>query len=73
MLLDENKLDINVSNLMANRIAYLDRQKVSWKKFYNINFPARKPENVKNNLFNASEWPVESSGITGAVWLVPLR
>ena len=36
-----NVLEIEVTNLMANRIADLDRRGVAWKKFYNINFPAR--------------------------------
>ncbi|MGD2095053.1 MAG: glycosyl hydrolase, partial [Phycisphaerales bacterium] len=33
---EDNILEIEVSNLMANRIADLDRRGVNWKKFYNI-------------------------------------
>ena len=39
----ENVLEIHVSNLMANRIAALDKAGVRWRKFYNVNFPARLP------------------------------
>lgn len=68
-----NILEVKVSNSMANRIAWMDRKKMTWKKFYNINFPARKPENVKNNLFDAAGWRPEPSGLTGTVRLVPLK
>ena len=45
MLKDENLLEVEVCNLMANRIAYMDKEAMPWKKFYNINFPARRAEN----------------------------
>src|SRR5699024_9780021 len=52
-----NTLRIEVSNLMANHIAFLDREGVDWKKFYNINFAARKPENRNAlGLFSAEKW-----------------
>src|SRR5690606_18824594 len=38
MLKGNNSLELRVCNLMANRIAYLDRNNVHWKRFYNINF-----------------------------------
>ena len=72
LLKPENVLQIKVSNLMANRIAYLDRNNISWKKFYNVNFPARKRENLKNNLFNASHWKTKPSGISGTCELHPV-
>lgn len=68
-----NVLQIKVSNLMANRIAWLDRNNILWKKFYNVNFPARKRENLKNNLFNASHWKPKPSGVSGKVQLVPVK
>jgi hypothetical protein len=67
-----NTLEIAVSNLMANRIAYLDRIKVDWKKFYNINFPARLRENNKNGIFDASAWQPSESGLIGPVTITPL-
>jgi hypothetical protein len=69
-----NVLEIEVTNLMANRIAYLDRRGVPWKKFYNVNFPARLAANRgSEGLFNASSWPPLPSGLTGPVTLTPLR
>ena len=67
-----NKLEIIVANLMANRIAYMDRNSIPWKIFYNINMPARKKENAKNGLFNASEWKPLPSGLLGPVTLTPM-
>jgi hypothetical protein len=67
-----NELVIRVSNLMANRIADLDRRGVPWKKFYNVNFPSRKPENRVNGLFNSSAWQPAPSGLTGPVSISPV-
>jgi hypothetical protein len=50
---------------MANRIAYMDRNNIPWKIFYNTNMPARKRENVKNGLFDASAWKPLPSGLSG--------
>jgi hypothetical protein len=73
LLRQENTLQIRVSNLMANRIAYMDRNNIFWKRFYNVNFPARKRENVKNNLFDASNWTPKPSGLAGRCVLIPLK
>lgn len=73
VLQDRNILQIKVSNLMANRIAWLDRNNILWKKFYNVNFPARRRENSKNNLFNASHWEPRPSGLSGKCELYPLN
>jgi hypothetical protein len=69
---ENNTLEITISNLMANRIADMERQHVLWKKFYNVNFPARKAENRKNGLFDASEWAPRASGLLGPVQLIPV-
>jgi hypothetical protein len=74
LIKEQNTLEIAVSNLMANRIADLDRRKVSWKKFYNVNMPARRAENRgADGLFNASRWPPRDSGLIGPVTLVPIE
>jgi hypothetical protein len=73
LLAEDNILEVRVSNLMANRIADLDQRGVFWKKFYNINFPARKPENRKNGLFDASQWMPRESGLIGPVRLLPVK
>ncbi|MGJ7030136.1 glycosyl hydrolase [Niabella hirudinis] len=68
-----NKLEITVANLMANRIAYMDRNQLPWKIFYNTNMPARLKENVKDGLFNAAGWKPLPSGLLGPVTLTPLK
>lgn len=72
-LLSTNKLEVTVANLMANRIAYMDRNRIPWKVFYNTNMPARKAENVKDGLFNAGHWRPLPSGLSGPVTLTPLK
>lgn len=72
LLKPENTLEIKVSNLMANRIAYLDRNGVEWKKFYNVNLAARLSENRNSQgIFDASKWQPRTSGLLGPVTLTP--
>jgi hypothetical protein len=71
VLKTENRLEIKVCNGMANRIIQLDRSEVFWKKFYNINFPARKAENRKRNIFDAGHWQPREGGLLGPVQLWP--
>jgi hypothetical protein len=69
-LFPQNELNVFVTNLMANRIAALDRSGVRWKKFYNVNFPARLPENRgPDGLFSAAKWTPLDSGLIGPVTL----
>lgn len=66
-------LEVEVTNLMANRIAGMDRKGVTWKRFYNINFPARRRENAgTDGLFTAAGWEPRPSGLLGPVTLTPL-
>jgi hypothetical protein len=67
-----NKLEVIVSNLMANRIIHMDKHKLPWKIFYNTNMPARKKENTVNGLFDASKWTPLPSGLAGPVSLTPV-
>ncbi len=63
-----------MTNRMANRIADLDRRGVPWKKFYNVNFPARRTENRgPDGLFSAARWEPLDSGLLGPVTLQPVR
>jgi alpha-L-rhamnosidase len=73
MLKEKNMLEVRVSNLMANRIADMDRKKIIWRKFYNVNFPARKSENRKNGLFDATGWVPRESGLIGPVTISSLQ
>jgi hypothetical protein len=63
-----NTLALEVTNLSANRIRDLDRRKVPWKNFYEINFV-----NINYRRFDASHWPLQPSGLLGPVRLIPLH
>ena len=73
LLKASNTLEIKVSNLMANRIAYLDRNKIQWKKFYNINFVSLLDENFKYGEFDASSWQPMESGLLGPVTITAMK
>lgn len=63
----KNLLEIEVTNVAANRIRDLDMQEVDWKKFHDINFV-----NIDYKPFDASEWEVKESGLMGNVVFSPL-
>jgi hypothetical protein len=63
----ENELRIEVSNLGANAIRYLDRQGVNWKKFHDINFVG-----LDYRPFDASRWDILPSGLGGKAELIRL-
>jgi len=64
----KNTLALEITNLAANRIRDLDRRKVEWKKFHEINFV-----NIFYRPFNAADWALQPSGLLGPVRLVPLQ
>jgi hypothetical protein len=68
-----NKLEIIVANLMANRIIYMDKNNLPWKIFYNTNMPARRAENAKKGIFTAAAWSPLSSGLLGPVTITALK
>jgi len=59
-----NVLEVEVTNLSANRIRDLDRRKVQWKIFRDINFVS-----INYKGFDASTWPVRDSGLIGPATL----
>ena len=63
----KNTISIEVCNLMANRIRYMDQHKIVWRKYHEINFV-----NIDYKNFDASNWKVQPSGIDGFVKLIPL-
>jgi len=65
---DKNVLEVEVTNLSANRIRDMDRRQVKWKKFYEINFV-----NINYRKFDASDWELMDSGLLGPVRLIPYR
>ena len=63
----KNTISIEVSNLMANRIRYMDQHKIVWRKYHEINFV-----NINYKNFDAGNWKVLPSGLGGFVRLIPL-
>ncbi len=63
-----NCLEVEVTNLCANRIRDLDRRGVEWRMFHDINLV-----NMEYKPFDASKWPLRPSGLLGPVTLAPLR
>jgi len=63
-----NRLEVEVTNVAANRVRDLDRRGVGWRIFRDINFVNRDYQ-----PFDASNWPVRAAGLLGPVQLVPLQ
>jgi hypothetical protein len=64
----KNTLEVEVTNLAANRIRDLDCRKVNWKYFYDANIV-----NLRYKPLDASNWPLRDSGLLGPVRLQPVR
>ncbi len=67
LLKEENTLEIEVTNLSYNRVIDLDRKKVAWKNFYEINFV-----NIQYKPFDASLDEPLPSGLLSIPRLIPL-
>jgi hypothetical protein len=63
-----NLLEIEVTNLSANRIRDMDVRKVPWKNYHDSNIM---DQNYKP--FDASRWPLAPSGLLGPVTLTPMK
>lgn len=59
-----NVLEIEVTNLAANRIRYTDREGLPWKIFKDINIV-----DIDYRAMDASKWPVQPGGLLGPVVL----
>jgi hypothetical protein len=64
----KNLLEIEVTNLSANRIRDLDVRKVQWKIFHDANII-----NQNYQKFDASKWALTPSGLLGPVTLTPMK
>lgn len=62
-----NVLEIDVTNLAANRIRDLDQRGVKWKIMREINYV-----DIRYKPFDASKWALTPSGLLGPVRLIPL-
>ena len=62
-----NELRIEVTNLPANRIAWMDRQGVPWRKFHDINVV-----DIKYKHTTYDGWDLVPSGLASTVTLRPV-
>ncbi len=62
----ENRIEIEVTNLPANRIADYDRRGVKWRIFKDANIVG-----ARGKALDTSSWGVEPSGLAGPVKLYP--
>ncbi|HUQ12358.1 MAG TPA: glycosyl hydrolase [Steroidobacteraceae bacterium] len=63
-----NLLEIEVTNLPANRVRDLDQRKVDWKIMKDINLAS-----LRYKSLDASGWEPQPSGLLGPMRLVPLK
>lgn len=64
----ENTIEIDVTNLPANRIADYDRRGVEWRIFHEINFVSITYKPTKFDI-----WDITSSGLLGPVTIQELK
>ena len=64
----KNILELEVTNLAANRIRDMDQKKVNWKIMREINFV-----DINYKPFDASGWALQPSGLLTPVTLTPLN
>ena len=63
-----NVLELDITNLAANRIRDMDQRKLPWKIMRDANVV-----NINYKPFDASSWPLQPSGLISPVTLTPLR
>ena len=64
----KNRIEVEVTNLPANRIAELDRQGVKWRKFKEINIV-----NLNYRPSSYAHWAPMPSGLNSEVRLIPVN
>jgi len=68
VLKKENELEVEVTNLGANRIRWNDRTGVKWKNFHDINIISVRGVWSGGCIpFDARDWPLRDSGLLGPV------
>ena len=64
----KNTLEVEVTNIAANRVRDLDIRKVNWKYFYDANLASL----TQRGGLDASVWPIRDSGLLGPVTLTAM-
>jgi hypothetical protein len=64
----KNILEVEITNIAANRVRDLDIRHVNWKYFYDANVASLQ----QSGGLDASVWPIRDSGLLGPVTLTPL-
>jgi len=64
----KNVLEVEVTNIAANRVRDLDIRKVNWKYFYDANLASL----TQRGGLDASVWPIRDSGLLGPVTLTAM-
>jgi hypothetical protein len=64
----KNTIKVEVANLMANHIRFMDQKGIKWRNYHEINFV-----NVSYGPFNAANWNIMPSGLLGPVTLTPVE
>lgn len=62
---DRNVLELDATNLMANRLTWMEREGRPWRSFFFVD--------INYRSFSARDWPVQPSGIAGPIELVRVR
>jgi hypothetical protein len=69
----DNELKVEVTNVAINRIRDLDRRKVKWQIFDDINIVGIDFDDGNKYVpLNTAEWPIREAGLLGPVTLMPL-
>ena len=64
----KNTIKVEVANLMANHIRYMDIAGIKWRNYHEINFV-----NINYKEFSAANWNIMPSGLLGPVTLTPIE
>jgi hypothetical protein len=64
----KNTLEVEITNIAANRVRDLDIRKVNWKYFYDANVSSL----TQRGGLDASVWPIRDSGLLGPVTLTAM-
>jgi hypothetical protein len=68
LLRSTNTLEVEVTNLSANRIRKMDQDRIPWRHFYDINLV-----DIQYRPFDAAGWRLVASGLLGPVSLTPIE